>query len=74
MFLCIFLLIGGTFLYEQFRHKGRGSGNGVEYNQDGSIRSVTDERADKALRRLECFDKLGESPLRSEVRNCETLP
>ena len=74
LFLCAFLVIGGAFLYEQFRHKGRGSGSGVEYNQDGSIRSVSEDRAAQAVRRLECFNRIEADPSSGTTIDCATLP
>lgn len=73
LFLCGFLAIGGFFFLEQFRHKGRGSGAGVEYNQDGSIRDVSSDRADKAVRRLACMNSLPENYSESDFANCQFL-
>jgi hypothetical protein len=48
-------------MLNQFRYRGPDSDRGVEYNQDGSIRSTSDEyedqqrrRTELALKRLEC--------------------
>lgn len=74
LFLSAVLIASGAVALDQIKHKGRGSGSGVEYNLDGSIRSVTSERAEQALRQLKCFDALPPRALSAERRRCEELP
>ena len=73
LLLIAFVAAGGAYLVNRLEHKRPGE-SGVEFNQDGSMRDVSDERADKALRRLECLNNLGPNSLPSDQIRCSTLP